>query len=129
MFATAAYSLLVKPEELGSETGPHRSSGGQKVAELLSNGLGNIESHNECDADFGLIGGTIALVEMAPKIKVHAISSWYWVSMMVPFYYSFSMFLGAIGASTLMKAKRQFAAAFLVVIASGLGAGETSWEF
>ena len=129
VFATAAYSLLVKPEELGSETWPAPAAVvWAKVAELLSNGLDNIESHKlSAMLIFGLIGGTIALVEiLAPKIKEYMPSAaGIGISMMVPFYYSFSMFLGAIGASTLMKAKRQFATAFLVVIASGLIAGET----
>ena len=47
------------------------------------------------------------------------------IAMMVPFYYSLSMLVGAIAASGITKWNKTFAAGFLIVIASGLIAGET----
>ena len=47
------------------------------------------------------------------------------IAMMVPFVYSFNMWLGAIGAWVLGKMAPKWTAAFLVVVASGVIAGET----
>lgn len=129
IFATAAYSLLVDPTQLGGEEWPAPAAVvWAKVAELLSKGLDNIESHKLLAmALFGGIGAVAAVIEtFVPKTRKFMPSmAAIGIAMMVPFYYSLSMLIGALAGSGITKWNKTFATGFLIVIASGLIAGET----
>ena len=130
VFAAVAYSLLVRPEDLGGTEWPAPAAViWAKVAELLSQGLDHIEHHKlMAMAWAGGVGSAMALLEavLPPQIKRWTPSvAGAGVAVMVPFIYSFNMFVGAVIAAIVHKAKPVWAAGFLVVVASGLIAGET----
>lgn len=130
VFASIAYTVLVKPEQLGGEQWPAPAAVVWKsVAELLSKGIGNMEWHKLRALQIGAaIGATLALVETVLPAKVRK-----WlpsvngvgIAMTVPFANSFSMFSGAVIAWAFEKAKPKLAERFTVVVSSGFIAGET----
>lgn len=130
VFATMAYALLVNPDELGSEKWPAPAAViWGKVAELLSKGLDQMDPFKLQAILWGsVVGGVWAIVEMMVPAKVRK-----WmpsiagvgVATMVPFWNSLSMFLGALIAFGVEKAKPALHERFTVVASSGLIAGET----
>lgn len=129
IFASLAYTMIVDPADLGGEVWPAPAAMvWAKVAELLSGGLENIEWHKQSAIGYGLlVGGIFATLEhFIPKVKKYVPSiTGVGIAMMVPFVYSFNMWLGALAALVLGKVAPKWTAAFLVVVASGLIAGET----
>ena len=130
VFATMAYALLVNPDELGSEKWPAPAAViWGKVAELLSKGLDQMDPFKLQAILWGsVVGGVWAIVEIMVPAKVRK-----WmpsiagvgVATMVPFWNSLSMFLGALIAFGVEKAKPALHERFTVVASSGLIAGET----
>ena len=130
VFAAVAYSVLVKPEQLGGEQWPAPAAVVWKsVAELLSKGISNMEWHKLRALEIAAaIGAFLALVETALPAKIRQ-----WlpsvngvgIAMTVPFANSFSMFFGAVLAWIFQKAKPKLAERFTVVVSSGFIAGET----
>ncbi len=130
VFAAIAYSVLVDPAELGTPEWPAPAAVvWAKVAELLSKGLDHMASDKLTAIGWAsLAGSVVAVVEFVAPPSVRK-----WlpsigggaVAVLVPFVYSFNMFLGALVAAGLQRVRPAFAAAFLVVGASGLIAGET----
>ncbi len=130
VFAAIAYALLIDPNELGGAEWPAPAAViWAKVAELLSQGLEHIEGHKlTAMAWAGGAGGVMAVVESFAPAKVKRFLpsvAGAGVAVMVPFMYSFNMFIGAAIAWVMNRTAPKFTAGFLVVIASGLIAGET----
>jgi putative OPT family oligopeptide transporter len=130
VFAAVAYSLLVDPNDLGGKEWPAPAAViWAKVAELLSRGLDHIEQHKLVAMAWA--GGAGSLMAIAEAVLPHRVKKWMpsvagaGVAVMVPFLYSFNMFLGAVLAWVVQRVNPVFAAGFTVVIASGLIAGET----
>lgn len=130
VFAAIAYALLVDPNDLGGTEWPAPAAViWAKVAELLSKGLDHIEDHKL--AAMAWAGGAGSVMAIAEAFLPTKVKRWMpsvagaGVAVMVPFLYSFNMFLGAVIAFVMDKVSPKFTAAFLVVIASGLIAGET----
>lgn len=130
VFATWAYTILVDPVTLGTAEWPAPAAlAWAGVAQLLSNGLGSVEPHLLTAIWVGAaIGAGFALVERFLPGKVR---QWmpsptgFGIAMMVPFYYSFNMWLGAVIAWFITRSKPAFSKAYLIVIASGLVAGDS----
>ena len=130
VFASIAYTVLVKPEQLGGEQWPAPAAVVWKsVAELLSKGIHNMEWHKLRALQIAAaIGAFLALVETVLPAKIRR-----WlpsvngvgIAMTVPFANSFSMFFGAVLAWLFEKAKPKLAERFTVVVSSGFIAGET----
>ena len=130
VFAASAYSILVRPEQLGGEQWPAPAAVVWKsVAELLSKGLGNMEWHKLRALEIaGAVGVALALLETVLPARVRRLMpsvNGVGIAMTVPFANTFSMFLGAVIAEALQRAKPRIAERFSVVVASGFIAGET----
>lgn len=130
VFATAAYAILVNPDELGSEKWPAPAAViWGKVAELLSKGIDQMEPAKLQAILWGSVAGAVwAVVEMLMPAKARK-----WmpsiagvgVAAMVPFWNSLSMFLGAVLADVFARVRPKLAERYTVVASSGLIAGET----
>lgn len=130
VFAAIAYFLLVDPETLGGTEWPAPAAViWAKVAELLSGGLENIEDHKLLAIKIaGAVGAAMAIIEKFLKPSVLRFMpsvAGAGVAVMVPFLYSFNMFIGAVIAWVVTKVDDKWAHRFLIVVASGLIAGET----
>lgn len=130
VFAAYAYSVLVRPEELGGTKWPAPAAVVWKsVAELLSKGLSNMEPHKLAALEIAAAIGTfLALLETVVPARVRA-----WmpsvagvgIALTVPFANSFSMFLGAVLAWIFARISPRLSERFTIVVASGFIAGET----
>ncbi len=130
VFAALAFALLVNPDDLGGAEWPAPAAViWAKVAELLSKGLDHIEDSKLAAMQWaGLAGAVMAVIEavIPAKTKKYLPSvAGMGVAPMVPFLYSFNMFVGAVLGAVYTKLNPKHATAFMVVIASGLIAGET----
>lgn len=130
VFASLGYVYLVDPSELGGEKWPAPAAMvWAKVAELLSKGIGNMESHKLSAILWAAgIGASLAVLEKLVPAKVRKWMpsvSGVGIAMTVGFTSSFSMFIGACLAWLFEKLKPQLAERFTVVVSSGLIAGET----
>ena len=130
VFASYAYTLLVKPSELGGEKWPAPAAVVWKsVAEVLGKGIANMEAHKlHAIMIAAAIGVSLALLESVLPAKIRR-----WmpningvgIAMTIPLANSASMFLGAVLAWAFQKAQPKLAERFSVVVASGFIAGET----
>lgn len=130
VFAAYAYTLLVNPEDLGGEKWPAPAAQTwAKVAELLANGLDSIQPSVLMAIYISMsIGAAFAVFErFAPsKWKKYMPSpSGMGIAMMIPFFNSFSMLVGALIAEGFAKVKPKLAERFTIVVSSGFIAGET----
>jgi OPT family oligopeptide transporter len=130
VFATLAYMILINPEDLGTEKWPAPAAlTWAGVAKLLSQGLDKFEWHKLYAVYIaGGVGIAFALAESVLPAKVRK-----WmpsvagagIAIMIPFFNSLSMFVGALIAAIAAKFKPQLSDRFTVVLASGVIAGET----
>ncbi len=130
VFATMAYVILVQPEQLGGETWPAPAAIiWAKVAELLSKGVNNIEHHKLVAMGVAAaIGGSVAILEvfLPARVKRYMPSiAGIGIALMIPFWNSLSMLMGAVAALVASRVWPVFHERFTVVIASGVIAGET----
>jgi uncharacterized oligopeptide transporter (OPT) family protein len=130
VFATIAYVTLINPAELGTEKWPAPAAlTWAGVAKLLSQGLENFEPH-KLHAVYiaGAVGIAFALAEAVLPSKVKRwmpSAAGAGIAMMIPFFNSFSMLIGAVIAAVAAKLKPSLHERFTVVLASGVIAGET----
>jgi putative OPT family oligopeptide transporter len=130
VFAAYAYTLLVNPEDLGGEKWPAPAAQTwAKVAELLANGLDTIQPSVLMAIYVSMgIGAAFAVFErFAPSRwkKYMPSPSGMGIAMMIPFFNSFSMLVGALIAEGFAKVKPKLAERFTIVVSSGFIAGET----
>lgn len=135
LFATPAYELLVvkrleaDPSILGSAAMPAPAAQvWARVARLLSEGLESIPpSALTAMAIAGALGVLFAILEAAaPRVRRFLPSVMgLGIACTVPFYNSFSMFLGSMIALGLSRRWPAASDRYTVVVASGLIAGET----
>jgi OPT family oligopeptide transporter len=125
----AFYMLVPTPETLGTDRFPAPSAQVWKgVAEVLANG---VESLHPWARKGMIIGGAIGLVlpllELAfPKHKKYIPSAMgIGLSLVIPWFNSFSMFLGAVIAFLWEKQNKEHAEKYVVAVASGIIAGES----
>lgn len=134
-FATPAYEIFVvkrlekNPDLLGSVEMPAPAAQvWAKVAELLAKGLDSIpQSAQTAMLVFGILGVVLALVEgLMPQLRKYLPSVMgMGIAACIPFYNSFSMFLGALAIFFLAKVRPDLDKKFTIVVSSGLIAGET----
>ena len=134
--STLAYFMLV-PNALpltGTETRPASfpAIGGQQwkaVAELFKYGLGNLHPMSQKAIFVGVgIGVVLALAEaFAPKDYKRYVPSATGIGlgMVLPFFYPFAMFLGAVFAEITTMVNKKWAERFIIPIAAGGMAGES----
>ncbi|MSP91946.1 MAG: OPT family oligopeptide transporter [Myxococcales bacterium] len=130
VFATLGYTLLVNPDELGSEKWPAPAAVvWQKVAELLAQGVSAVEPHKLAAIQYAaLAGASFAIIEsLVPARSKRWLPSiaGFGVAMTFAFSTSASMFLGACLAWSVARSRPAFAERFTAVAASGFIAGET----
>ena len=130
VFAAYAYTLLVNPEDLGGEKWPAPAAQTwAKVAELLANGLDSMQPSVLMAIYVSMsIGAAFAVFErFAPSKwkKFMPSPSGMGIAMMIPFFNSFSMLVGALIAEGFAKVKPKLAERFTIVVSSGFIAGET----
>ncbi len=130
VFATLAYTVLVQPDQLGGTTWPAPAAIiWAKVAELLSQGLEHIEPHKLVAMEIAAgVGAAMAILEVFLPAKVRRFTpsiAGIGIAMMIPFWNSLSMLIGALAALIASVWTPVFHERFTVVIASGVIAGET----
>jgi OPT family oligopeptide transporter len=130
VFAAWAYTLLVDPADLGTERWPAPSAlTWAKVAELLSNGVESLEHHKRTAMLLGAGAGTLlAVIEAFAPVAVRRFlpsAAGMGIALMIPFFNSLSMLLGAVIAMVLHRLRPVLAERYTIVVASGLIAGET----
>ena len=135
IMAVPAYDLLVvsqlekRPDLLGSADYPAPAAQvWAKVAQLLAKGLDSIpESAQTAMLVTGILGVAIALLESyAPRTRRWLPSPMgLGIACTVPFYNSFSMFVGSVLAWMLARTRPDIDEKYTVVVSSGLIAGET----
>ncbi len=126
----AFYLLVPDASVLGTEQWPAPSAQVWKaVAELMAKGLSSLHY----TAQMGmLVGGLIGIIiplltEFAPKKVRPFIPSamGLGLSMVIPFFNSLSMFIGALIALVMEKGCAKFAEKYVVTVSSGIIAGES----
>lgn len=123
------YVLVPTPDVLGSDRFPAPAAQvWAGVAELLSKGIGQLP----VTARWGmLIGGAIGLLLptlelLFPKHKKWVPSSMgVGLALVIPWFNSYSMFLGALAAYAWEKRRQEQAEKYVVAISSGIIAGES----
>jgi uncharacterized oligopeptide transporter (OPT) family protein len=130
LFVVPAYTMLIKPEEIGSDKWPAPAAQiWAGVAKVLSEGLEHMPQGAVTGALVGgLIGIVLALLEeYVPKQykKYTPSSTGIGIAFVVPFFNSFSMFLGALLVWLWGRSNEKAAESYAVPIASGLIAGES----
>lgn len=130
LFVVPAYTMLIKPEEIGSDKWPAPAAQiWAGVAKVLSEGLEHMPQGAVTGALVGgLIGIVLALLEeYVPKQykKYTPSSTGIGIAFVVPFFNSLSMFLGALLVWSWGRANEKSAESYAVPIASGLIAGES----
>ncbi|MBF0406498.1 MAG: OPT/YSL family transporter [Candidatus Riflebacteria bacterium] len=126
----AFYLLVPDASILGSDQWPAPSAQvWAAVAKLLANGLSSLHYTAQIGIVAGiLIGIILTLVEifMPAKIKRFIPSAMgIGLSMVVPFFNSLAMFIGAVIALILSSKKPEFAETYIVPVSSGIIAGES----
>ena len=125
----AFYKLIPTPDALGTDRFPAPSAQVWKgVAEVLSNGVESLHPW----ARWGMVvGGGIGLVlpllELAfPKHKKYIPSAMgIGLALVIPWFNSFSMFLGAVIAWAWERRNKEHADKYVIAVASGIIAGES----
>lgn len=130
IFAVPVYRLLVpNASVLGTDALPAPAAQvWAGVAKLLSNGLNSLPpSAVLALAIFGALGIVITLLEkFYPKSRRFLPScTGLGIALVVPFYNSFSMFIGAMIALVFLKASQEKAETYTIPVSSGLIAGES----
>lgn len=130
VFASVAYSVLVKPAELGGEKWPAPAAVVWKsVAELLSKGVGNMEVHKVHAIEVAAaIGIALAILEAFLPAKFRRFlpsTNGIGIAMTLPAANGFSMFFGACLAWMFGKINSILAERYTIVTSSGFIAGET----
>jgi uncharacterized oligopeptide transporter (OPT) family protein len=130
LFVVPAYTMLIKPEEIGSDKWPAPAAQiWAGVAKVLSEGLEHMPQGAVTGALVGgLIGIVLALLEeYVPKQykKYTPSSTGIGIAFVVPFFNSFSMVLGALLVWLWGRSNEKAAESYAVPIASGLIAGES----
>ncbi|MDD2805922.1 MAG: OPT/YSL family transporter [Elusimicrobiales bacterium] len=125
----AFYILVPDASILGSDQWPAPSAQvWAAVAKLLSNGIHSLHPAARNGMLIGgLVGIAIPLLELAfPKRRKYIPSAMgIGLSMVIPFFNSLSMFIGALIAMVLEKTNRPAAEKYIVPVASGVIAGES----
>lgn len=135
--ATVLCYFLLVPDAtvlVGTETSPPAfpAPGAQQwkaVAEMFKYGLGNLHPMSQRAIPWGIgIGAVLALGEIfAPKAYKKWIPSptGLGLGFVLPFFFPFSMFLGAVFGAVVMAWNKKWAEKYLVAIAAGGIAGES----
>ncbi len=125
----AFYKLVPTPAALGTDRFPAPSAQVWKgVAEVLANGVESLHPWARWGMVVGgVIGIILPLLELAfPKHKKWIPSAMgIGLSLVIPWFNSFSMFLGAVIAYFWERAKKEHAEKYVVAVASGIIAGES----
>lgn len=125
----AFYLLVPTADVLGSDTWPAPAAQvWAKVAELLKDGLSALHPTAQVGMLVGcLIGIALPLLEkFLPKARPFIPSATgLGLAMVIPFYNTLSMFLGACIATVLQKKAPAFGERYIVAVASGIIAGES----
>ncbi len=131
IFAVGAFQIIVPgPEALGTDQFPAPAAQTWRaVAELLAHGLHSI--HPTAQAAI-VIGGLVGIV--LPLLSRALPERWRWVvpspmglgmAFTFHFFYAFNMFIGALIATVLQRARPETHEAYTVPVASGIIAGES----
>ncbi|MCC6158503.1 MAG: OPT/YSL family transporter [Deltaproteobacteria bacterium] len=126
----AFYILVPTASVLGTDQFPAPAAQVWKgVAELLANGLTSLHiTARWALAIGGLVGLAIPILEKLLPAKARPFipsAMGLGLAFVIPFFNTLSMFIGALIAWTLAKAKKEFAETYTVPVASGLIAGES----
>ncbi|HXE71884.1 MAG TPA: OPT family oligopeptide transporter [Candidatus Nitrosotenuis sp.] len=126
----AFYVLVPNAEVLGTDKWPAPAAQvWAKVAELLSAGIGALHPTARWGLFIGaMVGCILPLVEMAlpKKLKPFVPSpTGLGLAMVIPFFNSLSMFLGAVLALIYTRLKPVLAERFIIPVSSGIIAGES----
>lgn len=125
----AFYLLVPTADVLGSDTWPAPAAQvWAKVAELLKDGLSALHPTAQVGMLVGcLVGIALPLLEkFLPKARPFIPSATgLGLAMVIPFYNTLSMFLGACIATVLQKKAPAFGERYIVAVASGIIAGES----
>lgn len=125
----AFYLLIPDAASIGTDQWPAPSAQvWAAVAKLLANGVHALHPAAQLSLLVGGIAGIILplLEKFFPKAKPYIPSATgLGLSMVIPFFNTFSMFLGGIIALVLEKKAPKFAEKYVIAIASGLIAGES----
>jgi OPT family oligopeptide transporter len=130
VFASIAYSVLVRPEDLGGEQWPAPAAVVWKsVAELLSKGISNMEWHKLAAIQWAAgIGVALAILEAVLPLRARRLLpsvNGVGIAMTVSAASTASMFFGAVLAWIFGKVNPKLSERFTVVVSSGFIAGET----
>ncbi len=125
----AFYTLVPTPDVIGSDRFPAPSAQVWKgVAEVLANGVHSLHPW----ARWGmLVGGSIGIILPLLELWLPKYKKWIpsatglGLALVIPFWNSFSMFLGALIAYVWTRTNKDHAERYVVPIASGLIAGES----
>ena len=125
----AFYILVPDASVLGSDQWPAPSAQvWAAVAKLLSNGLESLHPAARMGMIAGgLVGIVIPLIELAmPKHRKYIPSAMgLGLAMVIPFYNSLSMFIGALIALVLERKAKAVAEKYIIPVSSGVIAGES----
>lgn len=125
----AFYILVPEASSLGGDLWPAPSAQvWAAVAKLLSNGLDSLHPTAKSGLFYGaLIGILLPVLEILfPKnTKYIPSATGLGLSMVIPFWNSFSMFLGASIALVLTKRNEKLAEKYIIPVSSGIIAGES----
>jgi OPT family oligopeptide transporter len=133
VFAGAAvcvpvYALIAKPEKIGNELAAPAAVAWASVARLLKDGAHNLPRHALAAIVIAAAVGAILAVadELAPKRAKPFVpsASGIGIAMVIDANDSIAMFLGAVGAFVLLRARKDLADRYTVSVASGAIAGE-----
>ncbi len=125
----AFYKLVPTPDALGTDRFPAPSAQVWKgVAEVLAHGVESLHPWARWGAIIGgIIGLILPLLELAfPKHKKYVPSAMgIGLALVIPFFNSLSMFIGAVIAAVWTKMKKDHAERYVIPVASGIIAGES----
>jgi uncharacterized oligopeptide transporter (OPT) family protein len=130
LVSVPVYTLVANPEKLGSDQLPAPAAKvWAGVAEMMANG---IEALPEGAPLAAIVGGLLGIViTLAEEFAPEKYRAWIpsatglGIAGIIPAFNAVSMFLGALAAWLLAKAKPQLAETYTVPVSSGLIAGES----
>jgi len=130
LFSVPVYNLLVpSPDVLGSDALPAPAAQVWKgVAELLSRGFGALHpTAVTAIVIAGILGIIMALLDYyVPKVRKYMPSAaGLGMAFVIPFFNSFSMFIGAVIAWIIHSRARNLARMYTIPVSSGFIAGES----
>ena len=126
----AFYLLVPDAASLGTDQWPAPAAQTWKaVADLLAKGVGALHSTAQVGIVLGgIVGMILPLIERFAPEKVRRFipsATGIGLSMVIPFFNSLGMFIGALIALVLEKFKPKVASDYVVPVASGIIAGES----